>query len=114
MKSRRKLWEMGRSIKLAVLECERLQDYLPAAVYARTGGYLQLLQSAFAHVLTHASSILQPQISVPPSVSFTGTLPADSLSFFLHILEVFTAFGGCHTYLAMNPLHLFLKCSSTP
>jgi hypothetical protein len=65
---------MGRSVmKLAVLECERLQDHLAPAVFHRTGGYLQLLQNAFAHVVSHASTILHPQITVPPSLSFTGS-----------------------------------------
>lgn len=64
---------MGRSgMKLAVLECERLQDHLAPAVFHRTGGYLQLLQNAFAHVVSHASTTLHPQITVPPTVSFTG------------------------------------------
>lgn len=62
----------GRTLKVAVLECERLQEHLAPAVYARTGGYLQLLQQAFTHVYAHASSILHPQINVPPKVSFTG------------------------------------------
>lgn len=59
-------------MQLAVLECERLQDHLAPAVYASTGGYLQLLQKAFNHVLANASTILHPQITVPPSLSFTG------------------------------------------
>lgn len=62
----------GRTLKVAVLECERLQEHLAPAVYARTGGYLQLLQQAFTHVYAHASSILHPQINVPPQLSFTG------------------------------------------
>jgi len=67
--------EMGRGshvLKLAVLECERLQDHLAPAVFDRTGGYLQLLHKAFTHVTTHASTLLHPQITVPPSLSFTG------------------------------------------
>lgn len=72
-----RLWDfcgdMGRRVmQLAVLECERLQDHLAPAVYASTGGYLQLLQKAFNHVLANASTILHPQITVPPSLSFTG------------------------------------------
>lgn len=62
----------GRTLKVAVLECERLQEHLAPAVFARTGGYLQLLQQAFTHVYAHASSILHPQINVPPQLSFTG------------------------------------------
>lgn len=63
---------MGRKLKLAVLECERLQDHLAPAVFERTGGYLQLLQKAFAHVIARSSTLLQPQITVPPNLSFTG------------------------------------------
>ncbi|KAG0610185.1 hypothetical protein M758_7G044600 [Ceratodon purpureus] len=64
---------MGRRVmKLAVLECERLQEHVAPAVFHRTGGYLQLLENAFAHVVSHASTILHPQINVPPSLSFTG------------------------------------------
>lgn len=59
-------------LKLAVLECERLQDHLAPAVFERTGGYLQLLQKAFTHVVTNASTLLHPQITAPPSLSFTG------------------------------------------
>jgi len=47
----------GRELRVAVFECEKLQEHLRPSVYERTGGYLQLLQSAFTHVLDNSSSL---------------------------------------------------------
>jgi hypothetical protein len=73
----------GRELRLAVFECENLQEHLRPSVFERTGGYLQLLQSAFTHVL-HNSSSLQlrsdcisahhPPPPHPSSLSLTGRM----------------------------------------
>lgn len=76
--------EMGRgSLKLAVLECDQLQNYLGG----NSDGYSKLLQTAFNQVLKNAARVLHPQMTVPPTLSFTAfdvkaeKYPEDFLAF---------------------------------
>ncbi|KAH9568767.1 hypothetical protein CY35_03G094600 [Sphagnum magellanicum] len=69
----------GRELRVAVFEREKLQEHLRPSVYERTGGYLQLLQSAFTHVLDNSSSLqLRSDCTIshhppyPSSLSLTG------------------------------------------
>eukprot|EP00897_Mesotaenium_endlicherianum_P010333 jgi/Mesen1/9328/ME000061S08773 len=48
---------IGRTLKIALLKCEQLSEHLPPAVYAKTGGYLELLQRTFDHVCEPASQV---------------------------------------------------------
>lgn len=71
----------GRELRVAVFECEKLQEHLRPSVYERTGGYLQLLQGAFAHVLDNSSSLqLRSDCMIahhppyPSSLSLTGRI----------------------------------------
>lgn len=46
----------GKTLKIALLNCERLIDHLPAPVYNKTGGYFELLQKTFDHVCSKGLS----------------------------------------------------------
>jgi hypothetical protein len=77
----------GRELRLAVFECEKLQEHLRPSVYERTGGYLQLLQRAFTHVLDNSSSLqlrsdcmIAHQPPHPSSLSLTGRIIISSTS----------------------------------
>ncbi|KAG0560015.1 hypothetical protein KC19_10G147500 [Ceratodon purpureus] len=60
--------------KLAVFECDRLQDLVGNGDGGSNAGagYVQLLQKVADHVRAHASKISLGQINAPPALTFTG------------------------------------------
>lgn len=57
-------------LRVALFECERLQEHLAPKVYERTGGYLTLLQNAFLHFSRRSPASL-------PSVELIGAYQPD-------------------------------------
>ncbi|CAM6100486.1 unnamed protein product [Calypogeia fissa] len=77
-------------LRVALFECEKLQEHLAPKVYERTGGYLTLLQNAFHH-FSRRSPVALPSVELigfdtkaeqyPADVNdFDGVLISGSLS----------------------------------
>eukprot|EP00271_Cylindrocystis_brebissonii_P022025 TRINITY_DN8237_c0_g1_i1.p1 TRINITY_DN8237_c0_g1~~TRINITY_DN8237_c0_g1_i1.p1 ORF type:complete len:230 (-),score=12.34 TRINITY_DN8237_c0_g1_i1:90-779(-) len=65
-----------KSLRIALLNCERLSDFLPSRIYSATGGYYEMLQATFDHVCsqteTPARSLGMKEDQKEPDPDVTG------------------------------------------
>lgn len=72
---------MASRLRVALFECERLEEHLAPSVFKRTGGYATLLQRAFDHFSTSSESSSLPSIELKAFDVKAEQYPADVQQF---------------------------------